>query len=125
MNRARQLGPIPLTAHDVFRAIDVELVLIAVVVVGIIVAGELRGRPLLADGDAGAVTALGAIAFLHRRLPDRLAAGAGRRARAAGGAWVALVCSAAVVVGGLLCREAPPARVPAAAADAPPADLSW
>ncbi|MEA2297490.1 MAG: hypothetical protein QOF77_426 [Solirubrobacteraceae bacterium] len=120
---ARTAGPIPLSAHDVFHAIDVELVLIAVAVVGIIVAGLGRGRSIFADGDGGALALLGGAAFClvgYRILvPPAPAAILELRP----GIWVGLVASASICVGGLLSRERAEA-VPAVAA-APPPGLSW
>jgi hypothetical protein len=126
---ARQAGPIPLTAHDVFHVVDVLLVLIAVTVLGIIVAGRSRQRPILADGDGGALAGLGGIAccLVGWRIVDPPGPSGFLVLRP--GIWVGLVASGAIVAGGLLSRESAPA-VPAVVEAAPPPpllppDLSW
>ena len=124
---ARQSGPIPLTAHDAFHSIDVLLVLIAAAVLGIVLAGLSRGRPVFADGDGGAVAGLGAAAFclVAYRLVDPPGPAGVLELRP--GIWVALVASGLVCAGGLLSRESAPAA-PAgapAATPSPPSGLSW
>jgi hypothetical protein len=120
---ARQAGPIPLTAHDVFQVIDVLLVLIAIAVLVLIVGGLSRGRPIFADGDGSAVAALGTIAFclvgyriVHPPAPSPLLS-------LSPGIWVGLVASGLIGVGGLLCRE--PAVAEPVVVVAPPSGLSW
>ena len=125
---ARESGPIPLTAHDVFHSIDVLLVLIAVAVLGTVVAGLSRGRPVFADGDGGVVAGLGAAAFClvaYRLVHPPGPAGV---LELRPGIWVALVASGLVCAGGLLSRERADA-VPAVTAAPPPpsssSGLSW
>ncbi len=124
---ARQSGPIPLTAHDVFHSIDVLLVLIAAAVLGTVIAGLSRGRPVFADGDGGAIAGLGAAAFClvgYRLVHPPGPAGV---LELRPGIWVALVASGLVCAGGLLSRE-PAGAAPAAAAarlPPPPSGLSW
>jgi hypothetical protein len=124
---ARESGPIPLTAHDVFHSIDVLLVLIAAAVLGTVVAGLSRGRPVFADGDGGALAGLGAVAFClvgYRMIHPPGPAGA---LQLRPGIWVALVASGLVGAGGLLSRQ-PADAVPSVAAvpvPPPPSGLSW
>jgi hypothetical protein len=123
---ARQAGPIPLTAHDVFHVVDVVLVLIAAMVVGIIVAGLSRERPIFADGDGGALAGLGGIAFclVGYRIVDP--PGPSGLLVLRPGIWVGLVAAAAICAGGLLSRA--PAQAAPVGVEAPPllpADLSW
>ena len=120
---ARSAGPIALTAHDVFHVIDVLLVLIAVGVVAIIVAGLTRERPVFADGDGNALAGLGAIAFclVGYRILDPPAPSGLLALRP--GIWVGLVAAGLIGVGGLLSRE--PELPPAVAVVVPPAGLTW
>jgi hypothetical protein len=120
---ARSTGPIPLTAHDVFHAIDVELVVIAVAVIGIIVTGLLRERSVFADGDGGPLAGLGAAAFclVGYRIVFPPAPSSVLELRP--GIWIGLVAAASICAGGLLGRErTEPA--PAVTA-APPPNLTW
>lgn len=118
---ARSAGPIPLSAHDVFHAIDVELVLIAVVVVGLLVAGLGRGQSVFTRGDGGVVAGLGAMAFCLVGYRLISPPGPSGRLETRPGIWVGLVCAGLIGVGGLLLREEP-AREPVLAA---PTSLSW
>jgi hypothetical protein len=125
---ARQAGPIDLTAHDVFHAIDVELVLIAVVVVGIVLAALSRGAPVFTGGDGSVVAGLGAVAFCLVGFRIINPPGPSGILSLRPGIWVGLVASGLICVGGLLSRE--PAGEPAAAVRAtppvvPPSGLSW
>lgn len=103
----RAAGPIGLNAHQVFHAIDVELVLLGVLALVVVLSSLTRARPLLAGGDAGAVALLGSIAcalVLYRMLKPPGPAGL-LSLRA--GAWIALASAATVLAGGLLMRETP------------------
>jgi hypothetical protein len=122
---ARSAGPIALTAHDVFHAIDVELVLIAVVVVGILLAGLSRGASVFAAGDGGVLAGLGAVAFLlvGYRIVDP--PGPSGLLSLRPGIWVGLVAAGLICVGGLLSREPAAREARPAAAVVPPSGLSW
>jgi hypothetical protein len=120
---ARAAGPIPLSAHDVFHAVDVELVLIAVAVIAIIVSGLLRERSIFADGDGGALALLGGAAFCLVGYRILFPPGPASVLELRPGIWVGLVAAASICAGGLLCRE--PAEPAPAAAPAPPPGLSW
>jgi hypothetical protein len=125
---ARESGPIPLTAHDVFHSIDVLLVLIAAAALGTVIAGLSRGRPVFADGDGGALAGLGAVAFClvgYRLVHPPGPAGV---LQLRPGIWVALVASGLVCAGGLLSREpidAVPVGAPPPPLPPPPSGLSW
>lgn len=118
---AREAGPIPLTAHDVFHVIDVLLVLIAVGVVAMIVAGLTRERPVFSDGDGNALAGLGGIAFclIGYRIVDPPAPSGLLTLRP--GIWIGLAAAGLIGVGGLLSRE----PAPAVAVAAPPVGLTW
>jgi hypothetical protein len=122
---ARTAGPIPLSAHDVFHAIDVELVLIAVVVVGILLAGLSRGQPVFSTGDGGALAGLGTMAFCLVGYRILFPPGPAELLTLRPGIWVGLAAAGGICAGGLLSREPPePARAQAVA-PVPPAGLSW
>ena len=107
-------GPVDLSAHDVFHAIDVELVFLGIAALVVVLGSLTRDTPLFTNGDGGPLAVLGAAAcalVLYRILkpPEPSALLTARY-----GAYLALACGAAVLVGGLLMRgEAPPAPAPA------------
>jgi hypothetical protein len=122
---ARTAGPIPLSAHDVFHAIDVELVLIGVAVVGILLTGLSRGRPVFAAGDGGAVAGLGGMAFCLVGYRILFPPGPAELLSLRPGIWIGLVAAGGICAGGLLSREPPEVARTQAVAPAPPAGLSW
>lgn len=101
----RDAGPIALNAHQVFHAIDVELVLVGVLTVLLVLRALLESRPFLSGGDAGAVAVLGSLAcavVLYRMVKPPGPAGV---LSLGPGAWVALAASGSILGGGLLMRE--------------------